>query len=145
MSIIVLPREYFNKCNGMLYDLFAEAVIHYGTEIYNFFNYPRINYGGLLMTEFKHDGGVAYVRGLTPLTIDDTPITVVEDILLKIRHMADVWEKMSIAFALSKSIEHDLLRDFDSNLPKDSQKSKHIKKYVRYYMEWKGQFFMEKA
>ena len=145
MSIIVLPRAYFNKCNGMLYDLFSEAVIHYGTEIYNYFNYPRINYGGLLMTEFKHDGSVAYVRGLTPLTIDDTPIAAVEAILIKVRRMTDVWERMSTAFALSKSIDHDLLRYFDTNLPEDSLKSDHIKKYVSCYMEWKGQFFMERA
>ena len=144
MSIIVLPREYFNKCNGILYDLFSEAAIHYGTEIYNFFNFPRINYVGLLMSEYRHDGGVANVRGLTPLVID-THYPVIEDILEKLRHMVDVWAKMSTALSMSIFIEHDLLRDLDTNLPEGVMQSKFIKQYVSDYMEWKGQFFMERA
>ena len=144
MNIIVLPREYFAKCNGMLYGLFAEAVIHYGNEIYKFFDFPRINYLGLHMSEFKHDGSVAYLRGLSPMFIDER-IPAIDDILLKVQRMVDVWGMMSTALSMSIFIGHDLLKDLDTNLPEGVLQSKFIKEYVSYYMEWKGQFFMEKA
>lgn len=143
--IVLCPNNFVDsRCNRDLLHLFLKGINYYGSELYAYILFPRANYMGTLLTEFRTDLKVSNLRGLKPVSFSERD-PYIDSLLDKFKEMKKAYVALSSAYAISLRNDHDLLKNLDTELPAHAQFSKYIEKNVSIYLEWRGQLFMEMA